>query len=63
MTCKHCAYWEPDIDPETGVGIHRCDCCASPRLDDVTRKDDGCEYAAFSIKSATRRDWRQRIFS
>lgn len=20
MTCKYCTHWEPDIDPETGVG-------------------------------------------
>ena len=48
MICKRCAYWEPDIDSETGVEIHRCACCASPRLDDVTRKDDGCEYGEAS---------------
>ncbi len=44
MICKRCAYWEVDIDPETGVEIHRCDCCASPRLDDVTAAEDGCVY-------------------
>lgn len=44
MACKQCAHWEPDIDPETGVEIHRCDCCASPRLDDVTEAEDGCVY-------------------
>lgn len=44
MICKRCAHWEPDIDPETGVEIHRCVCCASPRLDDVTEAGDGCEF-------------------
>lgn len=44
MTCKQCAHWEPDIDPETGVEIHRCACCASPKLDDVTMANDSCEY-------------------
>ncbi len=44
MICKRCAYWEVDIDPETGVEIHRCDCCASPRLDDVTGAGDWCEF-------------------
>lgn len=44
MICKYCAHWEPDIDPETGMEIHRCDCCASPRLDDVTEANDSCEY-------------------
>lgn len=44
MTCKYCAHWEPDIDPETGVEIHRCACCASPKLDDVTMANDSCEY-------------------
>ena len=33
-------------DPETGMEIHRCDCCASPRLDDVTEAGDGCEFGA-----------------
>lgn len=33
-----------DIDPETGVEIHRCACCASPKLDDVTMANDSCEY-------------------
>ncbi len=31
-------------DPETGMEIHRCACCASPRLDDVTEANDSCEY-------------------
>lgn len=44
MTCKYCTHWEPDIDPETGVEIHRCACCASPKLDDVTMANDSCEY-------------------
>lgn len=44
MICKYCAHWEPDIDPETGVEIHRCACCASPRLDDVTEAGDWCEF-------------------
>lgn len=44
MICKYCAHWEPDIDPETGVEIHRCACCASPRLDDVTEAEDWCVY-------------------
>lgn len=44
MICKRCAYWEVDIDPETGVEIHRCACCASPKLDDVTMANDSCEY-------------------
>ena len=44
MICKYCAHWEPDIDPETGVEIHRCACCASPRLDDVTEANDSNGY-------------------
>lgn len=44
VPCGRCISWEADIDPETGEEIHRCDCCASPRLDDVTAAEDGCVY-------------------
>lgn len=44
VKCSKCEYWNMDMDDETGEDIHRCVCDASPRLDDVTEGEDGCEY-------------------
>ena len=42
MICKNCIYWE--LDNDEGTDYHRCACDPSPRLDDVTEAEDGCEY-------------------
>ena len=42
MKCKSCIYWE--LDNDEGTDYHRCACDPSPRLDDVTEAEDGCEY-------------------
>lgn len=42
--CIDCRHWAKDTDPETGAEIHRCENCASPRLDDITTGGDRCEY-------------------
>lgn len=42
MKCRECVYWEQEN--ETGVPFYRCTCDPSPRLDDETEAEDGCEY-------------------
>lgn len=54
MNCNGCGFWRSDMDPQTGAEIHRCACDASPRLDDETVPDDGCEYGVPPIEEVLR---------
>ena len=42
MKCRASVYWGQEN--ETGVPFYRCTCDPSPRLDDETEAEDGCEY-------------------
>ena len=54
MNCKGCGFWKFDMNPQTGAEIHRCARDASPRLDDETAAEDGCEYGVPPIEDVLR---------